>query len=93
MKFRYVKPGMMFAVWTQRPVSVEKGIHLYFITNKDQRYVWYKILYLSTITPPHWNDEMKDTFDYWDEDKSELPQLYGSSVKREVLKGVFGEIE
>lgn len=93
MKFRYVKPGMMFAVWTERPTSGERGIHLYFITNKDQRYVFHKILYLSTKEEPRWSEETKDTFDYWNEDYSEMPQLYGSPTKRAVIKGVFGEIE
>jgi hypothetical protein len=93
MKFRYLKPGMMFAAWQERLIDNEKLIELYLITNKDERYVYYKVLYLSSKQEPHWNDEIKDTFDYWNEDHSEMPELYGSETKREVVKGVFGEIE
>jgi hypothetical protein len=94
MKFRYLKPGMMFVIWRSRDSQVgpENMIDLYFIVDKDERYVWYKNIYLSSFKEPKEVGPFKDTFDYWDEDHSEMPQLYGPEMKKDVIKGVFSDI-
>jgi hypothetical protein len=95
MKFRYLKPGMIFVIWKSRDSqisTVENMIDLFFIVDKNERYVWYKNMYLSSLKEPKEVGPFKDTFDYWDSDHSEMPQLYGPEMKKDVIKGVFSDI-
>jgi hypothetical protein len=97
MDFRHVKSGMKFIIW--REMKAQSGgsenlIDVLYITKKEEDCLFYRSLYLSSLKKPNFSSkEIEMSSRYWDESFSNVPMLYGSQMKREVAKGVFGDIK